>query len=440
MFRYGGEASGWIGGGNGNFPSGTFKSITGHLNRANAIFNAPPPRPTVEWVWGEIVEDLPDLFGLGNGDVTWTIGPPTEGDDREIRLDDTAPTGSPDIDQILKYTADAECYPVVFVNGGLGSAGLTFVKPDPNFTCLVNGQQQPCNIGKITFIDTNSFPRTEDSTTARQESAISTLGHEFGHAVCLDPTSKPNPPNPNNPEWGDATGHPPRNQGLPPATPEGNGFKVNDATKADNGQILRFDQMWFTGAQRSGAEQFTARQGVLANFCAGLLRSRNSPSFSVAPGGPSNLDANPLFYAPATPLNMPGTPPVVVVPGVDLTGVSFSRGALLPGRFPFKFVVSSNSKGLPGSDVAAFNDRGSTEFAAPVTLKGTPTSRFSARVVLGSRRAIRSMRWRENRPRRWISFALDLSHLHLMVRSGCTSRPRGADWIQQPYTWRRPSG
>jgi hypothetical protein len=33
-------------------------------------------------------------------------------------------------------------------------------------------------------------------------------------------------------------------------------------------------------------------------------------------------------------------------------------------------VVSSNSKGLPGSDVAVFNDRGSTEFAAPVNLKG----------------------------------------------------------------------
>jgi hypothetical protein len=157
---------------------------------------------------------------------------------------------------------------------------------------------------------------------------------------------------------------------LPPTTPEGNGFKVNDPTKADDGKILRFDLMWFTGVERSGDEQFTARQSNLANFCAGLLRARNSPSFSVAPNGPSNLDPTPLFYAPATPLNMPGTPPVVVLPGADLTGVSFSRGALLPGRFPFKFVVSSNSQGLPGTDVAVVVDRGSTEFAAPLNLKG----------------------------------------------------------------------
>lgn len=268
------------------------------------------------------------------------------------------------------------------MGSGLGAAGRTVVASDPasNFQCNVNGMMQDCNLGEYTLIGSSAFPRAENPATRQVESQISTLAHELGHATCLDPTSNPQPPNPATPQWGDDTGHPPRNQGVTgtaPDTPEGFGFVVG-AGFADQNVTLRFDVMWFTadpaikglknpnfGDARFGTERFTSRQASLSNFCAGLLRGYHSPTFSVAPNGPSQLNEKPLYYAPATPLNMPLTPPVFIVPNnVDVDGISY--GIIPVGRFPFKFTVDSLSMGLPNTGVNRFADRSSSEFAGPL--------------------------------------------------------------------------
>jgi hypothetical protein len=119
------------------------------------------------------------------------------------------------------------------------------------------------------------------------------------------------------------------------------------------------------GDARFGTELFTSRQAVLSNYCAGLLRGYHSPTFSVAPNGPSQLDEKPLYYAPATPRNMPLTPPVFIVPNnVDVDGISYGTFSL--GRFPFKFAVDSLSVGLPNTGVNRFADRSSSEFGGPL--------------------------------------------------------------------------
>ena len=365
VYRYGGAASGWVFGGAGAFPSGTLTDIVRHVARANEVSASPFGRPNVEWVWdSRIVEDLPDLFGNQRGDIEWVQGssPPSDSNDRIIKPSIGGTTGSPDIDRILKDTADAECYPVVFVNGGLGAAGVTMVETFR--TCPVNGVAQPCQIGLITFIDSVSFPRTEDPKTRRAESQISTLAHEFGHATCLDPVAPQNTP-----RWGDGTGHPPHPQGITgvnPDTPEGRGFVV-PMGPADAGKTLRFDVMWFTGTERSGDERYTERQANLSNFCAGYVRAVHSPSFSVGPGEALGLDPGLIYYAPATP-NMAPTVPVILIQNADIDGLSY--GEIPPGRFPVKFSVDHLSNGIPGSAVAGFGmERTTTEFAAPLGLK-----------------------------------------------------------------------
>ena len=326
-----------------------------------------------------IVEDLADLYGQKNGDIQWDNGPPDDSNDRPIKPS-VPGSGSPDIDLIIKYIQDSECYPIVFVGSGLGAAGQTRVAVDPTsmFQCSVNGAMQGCNLGEFTLIGSSAYPRTENPRTQQMESKISTLAHELGHATCLDPSSNPQPPNAATPQWGDDSGHPPRNQGvtgIAPDTPEGFGFLVGPGF-TDQNVTLRYDVMWFTGDPgikglkdpkfgdaRFGSELFTSRQASLSNFCAGLLRGYHSPTFSVAPNGPSNLNEKLLYYAPATPLNMPLTPPVAIENG-DVAGISY--GVFPPGRFAFKFTVDSLSMGLPNTAVNRFADRSSSEFAAPL--------------------------------------------------------------------------
>jgi hypothetical protein len=374
LYRYGGAASPW-----------TAPQIMLHINLASTIFlqNA-----SVQWTWDQrIVEDLVDPFGQRNGDIA--DAPTTETPIYSLGSDGSPGTGSRDLDYILRVTAASECYPVVFVNGGLGDAtGLTYVTPigqlaarseNPNITCRVNGQDVACLAGVVTLIDISSFPKAEDPNTKRMESKISTLAHEFGHALCLDPDSNPQPPDPAIPRWGDSTHHPPRpNPANPianppgnadptkPDTPEGAGFVVG-AGFNDKDAKLRFDLMWFTGPERSGDETFTQRQSVLANFCAGLLRGRYSPTFSVAPNGPSGLSETTLHYAPAPPM-LP-TPSVSLgglVAGDDVNGISYDRRQLLAGRYAFHFTVDAASTGAARTAIAAFADHSASEFAAPI--------------------------------------------------------------------------
>jgi Dockerin type I domain len=463
LYRYGGAASTW-----------TRQKTNSQLLLASNIFlnNG----PAVEWRWDpDIIEDLVDPYGERNGDIENAPA----GDNAPAAFDSVTGnliTTSRDIQYIYRATADSQCYPVVFVNGGLGSAGLTYGVPfgsfaprmeNPNIPCAFGGKQ--CSAGILTLIDTSSFPRLEDPTTQRQESKISTLAHELGHAVCLDPdvgtgivvsgkvtngsnaidvtsgqiveggmlvtSIAPSPagqanvqavtvPNgtkttgstiflgflgsePRNQAylsnpvtitggaatatvsvaltwlvtWGDSTGHPPRptppvgvtppgnKDPANPDTPEGAGFVVQPPFK-DAGSALRSDVMWFTGAERSGDEKFTDRQSSLASYCAGFLRGRFSPSFSVAPNGPTQLSEKLLYYAPASVPPDPAFSPGVILTGGDIAGISYDRKQLLPGRYPFRFTVDSASMGTVGSAVAARADRTASEFAGPVPVAG----------------------------------------------------------------------
>lgn len=394
VFRYGGAANGWSdrGAGSGAFPGGTVNGIFEHLELANrkfAAINTVKPgdivpdgvlpgdtfRTYVEWVWLDrvsgisgAIEDLPDPHGNRRGDIqggpasdaVHTLPVPSEG----------GSTGSLDIDFILKETADSECYPVVFVNSPDSPfAGLTVVEN-------VRG----LNVGVVTLVNTRAFPRVEDALTSRGERSVSTLAHEFAHAVCLDPAAAVG-------GWGDAGAHPPHPpdadtvntdtdagiSGLPPHTPEGRGRKVG-AGFADAGTYLRDTVTWFTGTRRSGSEAFTLRQSTLAHDCLQLLRDRYSPSFLVGAEGVSMLPGA-IHWAPAVPVS--AVPPALDIglPAIErIDALSYDWAQFPPGRFRFKFSVDAASRGLAGSDVAARSvadpRHAADEYAAPTGVAG----------------------------------------------------------------------
>ena len=392
VFRYGGAASGWSahGTGTGAFPTGTLNSIIDHVNAANQRFiavNTVKPgdslvgvnlgdtfRVNVEWVWSDAargllagaIEDLPDPFDKGNGDIRG--GPTDQASHLQSVPSSGGSTGSPDIDFILKEVADSECYPVVFVNS-----------PNSGFFGVTYTELMAHRSGVVTLINSNSFPRNETATTFRKERNISTLTHELAHAICLDPPIA---------GWGNAGGHPPHTDtvnpptdagvsGLPPHTPEGRGVKVGNGF-ADTGSYLRDTATWFTGAQRSGAEAFTLRQAVLGHACLGIVRTRYSPSFTVAAGGASALPPSEIRWAPAIPMGAHVPPPIDLgLPPLDrVNAISYDWKRFPDGRFRFKFAVDAQSRGITGSDVlrrfAMAPAHAAEEFAAPTGIVARP--------------------------------------------------------------------
>lgn len=382
-YRYGGAASGWTNtNASGLFPSGTLNAIWFHIAQANVAFGAmnavrpneivPPGvavgdtfTTNIEWVWtlfpgdpSGIVQDIADPYGAGNGDLDNVDV--TESNDRMMVPSKGGSTGSPDLDLILAETADSECYPVVFVNSlRSGLFGLTLGQ-------VVNN----AFFGTVSLVNSTAFPRSENAATFRREGAISTLGHELAHAVCLDRTIA---------GWGDAFGHPPHPQGIsgnpanPPDTPEGRGFVV-PAGFADTGQQLRDVITWYTSPERSGNENFTYRQAARANSCAVSLRANSALSLSVRRDNFAGLPANRILWGPAAPV--PFVPPPVnlgLADGDVLDAFSYDWNKFPEGRFAFKFSVDSRSQGLPGTAVRqrlAVVTPGADEFGAPTSLAG----------------------------------------------------------------------
>jgi uncharacterized repeat protein (TIGR01451 family) len=347
VFRYGGAASGWVrDGAGGVHPAGAFNSITTHINRANQVFI----QAGIEWVWADgAIEDLRDPFGAGNGDIEGVF---TEDEPLSKRERQDARAASRDVAQILQDTADSECFPIVFVNGMAGVFGWAVL----DAIRLPIGEVR---LGVVALIDSDAFPQPENIfTLIQKESLISTLAHELAHSLCLDPSA---PAPPAFVAWGDATGHPPRPPA--PATPEGaSRFEIFPP-----GRVLRTHVTWFTGVERSGDELLSPRQIALAQFCEPALRARYSPSFSVAPGGPSGLPHNQILWAPSV-----GVPPPVnfgLLAGEGLDALSYGKD-FGPGRFQYKFSVDSMTLGLAGT---AVNQEASKvppeahgdEFAAP---------------------------------------------------------------------------
>jgi Dockerin type I domain len=384
VYRYGGAASGWIVNGPGAFPSGTLKSITAHVTRAQVVFTqswvvAPQTgySANVDWVWSGVVEDLADPYGNRNGDIEITEGAPSS-DQNDRPVQDTSGGSSivsPDLALILQYVADSQCYPVVFVNGLPGASGLTLVKMNNVSRTVFNNFNQaiqvvPTLTGVVTLIDSKSFPRTQNPLTFQKQSLISTLGHELGHAACLDPVV-PQPDPKTNPRWGDATGHPPINQAATP-TPEGQGVP-------GDGRTLYPDVMWYTGVNRTGEEFMTLRQAYLANMCVSNVngvRETYAPSFTVVPNGPTALLSYVIYGGPAAPPAQ-ARPPVSIGLGnmSSIDAFSYDQTQFPKGRVPYKFTVDKTSIGLVGSSVnmvvAALNNPAGYEFSSPADPAGS---------------------------------------------------------------------
>lgn len=383
VYRYGGAGSGWLVNGGGAFASGTLKSITTHVNLAQNVFQktwvAAPQTgysANVIWVWSGIVEDLADPYGGMNGDIQISSGGPSDGSDRPIQLTNgSTSVVSPDISLILKYVADSQCYPVVFVNGLPNASGMTLVKmSDVSRTTFTNFdkslQAVPTLTGVVTLIDSKAFPRTEDPNTFRLESKISTLAHELGHAACLDPVVA-NPDPMTNPYWGDASGHPPKDQVANP-TPEGKGFP-------SDGRTLYPDVMWFLGSDRNGEEFMTVRQAYLSNMCVANVngvRETYAPSFTAVPGGPTGLASFVINGGPAAPPAQ-SRPPVRIGLGMtsSIDAFSYDQDKFPNGRQPYKFTVDPMSVGLVGTAVNQLLVAGKYppiyEFASPADPAGS---------------------------------------------------------------------
>ncbi|HJQ82690.1 MAG TPA: hypothetical protein VKA21_01335 [Candidatus Binatia bacterium] len=378
VFVYGGAASGWLVNGAGAHPAGSLRSMEAHVLLANDVL----AQADIKLFWAQAVIYLDDHYGAHNGDIEGIVA-----SDRVAR-DSNGNTGivSRDIDRILRDVADSECYPIVFVNGLSGAAGLT-IGDTLNVAPFVNDM-----VGKVTLIDSDAFPKPDITPSLAREDKVSTLAHEMGHALCLDPTVA---------NWGDTMGHPIPDGNNPTPGVLGTGVCKGGANKGvgctpancpgatcecasmmcsttgtlegggtipvPNATPQRFYVMWFIGDERTGDELLSPREQAYARACLGPLRARWSPSFSVAPGTVANLDDDVILWAPAQGTRPPDLGFLTLGEGLDALsyGNDFGRG-----RFVYNFSVDLDSDGEAGTAVAGVasgNDglQAGSEFGGP---------------------------------------------------------------------------